>query len=107
MPGPKLFIKEWLPIEKFGAKCMRERGASSALPLLYFLHVWWESLGVRLGLLLLALKPLRKTRRMGDICEKVQGMTEEQVYYWFSKVTQSPTAGRSQRAVRVILRAEE
>src|SRR5208337_2249679 len=42
-----------------------------------------ESLGVRLGLLFLAVKPLRKTSRMGDISEQVQGMTEEEAYYWF------------------------
>jgi len=34
-------IEQWLPIEAIGAECMRERGASSALPPLYFLHVWW------------------------------------------------------------------
>ncbi len=41
MPGPKLLIEQWLPIEAIGAECMRERGASSALPPLYFMHVWW------------------------------------------------------------------
>ena len=41
MPGPKLLIEQWLPIEAIGAECMRERGASSALPPLYFLHIWW------------------------------------------------------------------
>ena len=41
MPAPKLLIEQWLPIEAIGAECMRERGASSALPPLYFLHVWW------------------------------------------------------------------
>ncbi|MCE9554578.1 MAG: DUF1156 domain-containing protein [Planctomycetes bacterium] len=38
---PKLLIEQWLPIAAIGAECMRERGASSALPPLYFLHVWW------------------------------------------------------------------
>lgn len=38
---PKLLIEQWLPIAEIGAECMRERGASSALPPLYFLHVWW------------------------------------------------------------------
>lgn len=38
---PRVLIEEWLPIAKVGAECMRERGASSALPPLYFLHVWW------------------------------------------------------------------
>jgi adenine-specific DNA methylase len=37
----KLLIEEWLPIQMIGAESMRERGASSALPPLYFLHVWW------------------------------------------------------------------
>ncbi len=41
MSSPKLLIEQWLPIEAIGAECMRERGASSALPPLYFLHVWW------------------------------------------------------------------
>jgi adenine-specific DNA methylase len=38
---PPLLIESWLPIEAIGAESKRERGASSALPPLYFLHVWW------------------------------------------------------------------
>lgn len=38
---PRLLIEEWLPLAALGAESMRERGASSALPPLYFLHVWW------------------------------------------------------------------
>src|SRR5437868_7602293 len=41
MPHTKLLIEQWLPVAPLGAECMRERGASSALPPLYFLHVWW------------------------------------------------------------------
>jgi len=37
----KLLIEDWLPFEALGAESQRERGASSALPPLYFLHVWW------------------------------------------------------------------
>lgn len=37
----KTLIEEWFPIEMVGSESMRERGASSALPPLYFLHVWW------------------------------------------------------------------
>ena len=40
MARPRVLIEQWLPIDKIGAECMRERGASSALPPLYFLHVW-------------------------------------------------------------------
>ena len=38
---PRVLIEQWLPIDQIGAECMWERGASSALPPLYFLHVWW------------------------------------------------------------------
>jgi adenine-specific DNA methylase len=41
MSRPRVLIEQWLPIAEIGAECMRERGASSALPPLYFLHVWW------------------------------------------------------------------
>ena len=65
-----------------------------------------ESLGVRLGLLFLAVKPLRKTSRMGDISEQVRGMTDEEAYYWFSKATSAKTGRRAQKAMRLLL-AEE
>lgn len=38
---PEVLIERWLPVDLVGAESMRERGASSALPALYFLHVWW------------------------------------------------------------------
>jgi len=41
MTHPPLLIESWLPIAAIGAESQRERGASSALPPLYFLHVWW------------------------------------------------------------------
>lgn len=34
-------IDDWLPIAELGVESQRERGASSALPPLYFLHIWW------------------------------------------------------------------
>lgn len=37
----KTLIERWLPIRALGIESQRERGASSALPPLYFLHVWW------------------------------------------------------------------
>lgn len=40
-PRPEVLIEKWLPVDVIGAESMRERGASSALPPLYFLHVWW------------------------------------------------------------------
>ena len=40
MTHPTLLIESWLPIAAVGAESQRERGASSALPPLYFLHAW-------------------------------------------------------------------
>jgi putative DNA methylase len=34
-------IERWLPIAEIGAESVRERGALSALPPTYYLHVWW------------------------------------------------------------------
>jgi hypothetical protein len=65
-----------------------------------------EETGVRLGLLFLAVKPLRKIGRMTAISEQVQAMTGEETYYWFSKATTAATARRAQKAMRMLL-AEE
>src|SRR5438132_10008559 len=40
MPGPKLLIEQWLPIEAIGAECMRDASAAQKPPL-NRLHVWW------------------------------------------------------------------
>lgn len=34
-------IEQWLPITEIGIESLRERGALSALPPIYYLHVWW------------------------------------------------------------------
>jgi hypothetical protein len=87
-------------IKKAGYKpsdLSRSRGKPFSLP---------ESLGVRLGPLFLAVKPLRKTTRMGDISEQILGMTDEEAYYWFSKITDSQRGRRSQKAMRILLAKE-
>jgi putative DNA methylase len=40
MSAPTL-IERWFPAASIGAESLRERGASSALPPINFLHVWW------------------------------------------------------------------
>jgi hypothetical protein len=65
-----------------------------------------EELGVRLGLLLLAVKPLRKSSRMTDISEQIQSMASEEAYYWFSKMTDNLVGRRSQKAMRILLAKE-
>ncbi len=38
---PDLLIERHIPVAPIGVECQRERGVSSALPPLYYLHVWW------------------------------------------------------------------
>ncbi|BEU20014.1 DUF1156 domain-containing protein [Paraburkholderia sp. 22B1P] len=40
MPTPRL-IERWLPIADIGEESARERRSMTALPGIYFLHVWW------------------------------------------------------------------
>ena len=65
-----------------------------------------EEPGVRLGLLLLAVKPIAKMNRVEAIAHGIRAMTSEEVYYWYSKCTTKATADRAQKALRVLL-AEE
>lgn len=65
-----------------------------------------EEPGVRLGLLMLAVKPLRKATRMTDIAEQIQAMAEEEAYYWFSKSTDNGVGRRCQKAMRILLAKE-
>lgn len=40
-PADQRLIEAGFPCHQVGAETQRERGASSALPPLYYLHVWW------------------------------------------------------------------
>ena len=65
-----------------------------------------EAVGVRLGLVFLAVKPLSKLDRVEAISQGIRHMTLEELYYWYSKCTASDTAERAQKALRVLLAAE-
>lgn len=41
VPRPRLLIEDWLPVEALGIESRRERAASSALPPISYLHIWW------------------------------------------------------------------
>jgi hypothetical protein len=65
-----------------------------------------EEEAVRLGLLLLAVKPLRKHSRIDAITQRIREMETEEIYYWYSKST-SPTGGqRAQKALRILIAHE-
>jgi len=59
-----------------------------------------EQAGVRLGLALLATKPLRKIRRIEEISGAVRTMSDDEAYYWFAKCTDPDYGLRAQRAFR-------
>ena len=59
--------------------------------------------GVRVALLLMALKPLRKTSRMERIAEAIAEMSDEECYYWFSKCVKTEKYGRARQALRTLL----
>lgn len=62
-----------------------------------------ETVGVRLGLVLLATKPLRKIRRIEEISSAVREMSEDEAYYWYAKCTDTNHGVRAQRAFRDLL----
>ncbi|MDE0603885.1 MAG: hypothetical protein OXI18_05715 [bacterium] len=59
-----------------------------------------EAVGVRLGLLLLAVKPLRKLRRIEDVSMAVEALADDEAYYWYAKTNDSRYGRRAQRAFR-------
>ena len=65
-----------------------------------------ELTGLRLGLTLLAVKPLTRHDRIEAIGQGVQAMGDEEAYYWFSKCSAGPDALRAQKALRVLLAGE-
>lgn len=65
-----------------------------------------EPVGVRLALLLLAVKPLRKHQRIEEVAAGVRAMSDEEAYYWYSKCADRRDGRRSQHALRVMLSPE-
>jgi hypothetical protein len=65
-----------------------------------------EQTGVRLGLIFLAVKPVSKANRIEQISQGVRQMTDEELYYWYSKCSGGPTAERAQKALRLLLSEE-
>jgi hypothetical protein len=59
-----------------------------------------EQAGVRLGLVLMATKPLSKMRRIEEISGAVRTMSDDEAYYWYSKSRDADHGHRAQRAFR-------
>ncbi len=65
-----------------------------------------ELTGLRLALILLAVKPLTRHDRIEAIGQGVRAMGDEEAYYWFSKCSAGPDALRAQKALRILLADE-
>ena len=59
-----------------------------------------------IGLLIMAVKPLRKTERMEGVSAQIRGIGDEEAYYWFSKSTKSDLSRRAQKSLRILLAKE-
>lgn len=94
---PAVLIEDWLPFEAIGAESQRERGASSALPPLYFLHVWWarRPLTVSRAAILAGVLPQWSEDWPAPLLKHFP--TEDSYRDWFVRllgITGDPVAGR-------------
>jgi hypothetical protein len=114
MTHPPLLIESRLPIAAVGAESQRERGASSALPPLYFLPVRWERrlrfsgpaaalTGVHRSLLFLAIGPLRKVDCVEAIGSGHPCHDQRRSVLLVLEVHPWPAAERAQKALRMLL----
>ncbi|RME83096.1 MAG: DUF1156 domain-containing protein, partial [Caldilineae bacterium] len=82
-------LADYLPIEQLGAESLRERGASSALPPLYFLHVWWarRPLTVSRAAVLASLLPAYEAIARGDDPALREAFPTREAYHaWFLRL---------------------
>ncbi|MBW2000238.1 MAG: DUF1156 domain-containing protein, partial [Deltaproteobacteria bacterium] len=94
---PRVLIEDWLPVAAIGAESQRERGASSALPPLYFLHVWWarRPLTASRAAVLASLLPAYSEDWPRELKERFP--TEKDYHSWFLRligIHGDPVAGR-------------
>ena len=95
---PNVLIEKWLPIAELGVESQRERGASSALPPLYFLHVWWarRPLTVSRGAILASLLPQWSEEWPEEFKDRFPN--EDSYHRWFLRaigILGDPIAARS------------
>lgn len=62
-----------------------------------------EEDGVRLGVLFLAVKPLRKHARIDAISSRLREMEPEELFYWYSKSMAAGEGRKAQRALRIMI----
>jgi hypothetical protein len=65
-----------------------------------------ELTGIKLALILMAVKPLRRHDRIEAIGRGLHAMGDEEAYYWFSKCSAGAEAARARKALRILLSDE-
>lgn len=82
---PNVLIEQWLPIQEVSIECQRERGANSALPATYFLHVWWarRPLTISRAAIIASLLPSWNNSEK----ELLKHFSSEEAYFsWFKRL---------------------
>ncbi len=110
--GPKLVVRAWgTPLQSVTDKVLTlikgcgypatsiKQGQTEPLLL-------DEETGVRMGLLLLAVKPMQKLTRIEEIKDAVHNMGSEEAYYWYSRCTGGIDRERTCRAFRIMVSKE-
>lgn len=80
---PNVLIEDWLPFEELGIESQRERKSMTALPPIYYLHVWWarRPLIASRGAVLAGLLPQWSEDWPAHL--KEQFPTQEEYHQWF------------------------
>ena len=104
--GPRRVVRSWGPamhsVGNHLLDALRSSGyrTSALRPTRRKPFALADPAGVRLGLALLATKPLRKIRRLEEVAGAVTALSDDETYYWYAKCTDHRTARRAQRAFR-------
>lgn len=85
---PRLLIEDWLPLQELGIESRRERAAASALPPLYFLHIWWarRPLVASRGAVLASLLPAWSTELAQSSPDVSEVQSQAAYYAWFLRL---------------------
>ncbi|WP_419862999.1 DUF1156 domain-containing protein [Candidatus Poriferisodalis sp.] len=105
---PRLLIEDWLPVAELGIESVRERAAASALPPIYFLHVWWarRPLVASAAAILASLLPAWSEELAGDFNDHDELSTPEAYQRWLLRlcgIWGDPIAAR----VRIAIATEQ
>jgi len=61
-----------------------------------------ETVGVRLALGFVGVKPIQRVDRMRALCRGIARMSDEECYYWHAKC-RSPSSPSGEKALRMLL----